>query len=850
MCCRDRGWQSVLRLLVVPLLWCVSIGGLWSQSVARAGHGYGYASVYDGVYDRHGRVYDWMWGEHYRALYYMRVGAPRVDLSEWLDGMHVVQSMPDLHGLLLSDSARRYYLLKMLGSTSSFVESSFFRQIYNRRAYRNTYLGNFIREASTIENPFGFLISDNLARKIGLNTGNIRLVELVANSTDSILSDLSVDHRLASIYRLPDLDSVRIETNSDVLLQSIHQGKSGLDVSLYLRTRLFDMLIGDWNKIPENWGWELVAADTLGLYKPMVLDRSHAFTKVDGVFFKRLLAMLGLGFITNYDAKAPNVRKVNELGYALDMALTANCDERDWVEQARYIERVLTDSVLNEVYELLPVELRNNVFKSIVNDIRARRQTLRSTASDYYHLLQKTPILVAYNSVVDVENGEGTNLHVRLLDKLSHDTIVDKVFDGGSTHSVWLYLMGDSNRVRVDKRSKKISLSLISPGHAHNVYSVDAAANTRLYATRSESQRVDSLRMLKTVQTNDPALLRYDYEKYPYSKLSFTPIGVYDSDLGLNIGTSMSYTLFGVRRRPFTSQHQLSYNYTSGLTYQGIFPIFNSKSSFHLLAFASNKKSFYNFFGMGNNTDSFSDEGKNYNRVHYEKYLIMPSFNHQIDSSQEFITAISFEYFKLRNSSDRYINRVFGSGNDIFKHQYYVNLSATYSFEKKMSDVLSNVSVVLNPGWIVDLRGFENNVPYVSLDVGADLRLSSRLTLVTLLSGKSLFSNNYRFYQAATTDLRGFRSNRFIGKQSFYECTDLRLDMGRLQNPFTPLGYGLFVGADHGRVWYPQEDSKKWHASFGGGFWLTVFKQFTGKFSYFASKDHEKRFLFELGLSF
>ena len=59
------------------------------------------------------------------------------------------------------------------------------------------------------------------------------------------------------------------------------------------------------------------------------------------------------------------------------------------------------------------------------------------------------------------------------------------------------------------------------------------------------------------------------------------------------------------------------------------------------------------------------------------------------------------------------------------------------------------------------------------------------------MKGTVLFDNDYEFYQAATIDLRGFRENRFIGKQSFYQYSDLRLDMGKLKNPFTPLKYGL-----------------------------------------------------------
>ena len=75
------------------------------------------------------------------------------------------------------------------------------------------------------------------------------------------------------------------------------------------------------------------------------------------------------------------------------------------------------------------------------------------------------------------------------------------------------------------------------------------------------------------------------------------------------------------------------------------------------------------------------------------------------------------------------------------------------------------------------------------------------------------------------------------------------MDMGKIQNPFTPLKYGLFVGFDYGRVWFPGEYSHQWHTAYGGGFWLTVINKITTKYSWFGSKD-SVRFLFELGLGF
>lgn len=852
MCLRVKERFTFLRVVVLFVILFTNCSLIWSKNtLADEEKKVDGISIYEGVYKQHGSLYNWMWGKHYRSLYYVPIKVNEIDFSTWSGGLSLVEHMPNLYGLLLKNRDRQYYLLKELGLPTSFVESSFFRKVYNKDLYRNTYLGDFIKEATTIENPFGFIISENLAKKLELNTSKINLLEVTADSPNFFLDSTSINDKLVSIYHFPNLDSLNIMTQIDNLLTNIHDDKGKLDKQIYLRSRLFDMLIGDWNKIPENWGW-LSAKDSIySNYRPIVLDRSHAFTKVDGVFFKRLLGMLGLGFITNYDAKMPDIMKVNKLGYPLDLALTANYTEEDWLEQAQYIQATLTDSILKETYNLLPEELQIADFEIIMNDIKSRRSLLDQMATKYYAQLQKTPILVAKNVGVLVETKDDKKLHVCFLNKETDNIVFDKIYDPKNTKEIWLYILGTENDIVLDKQSKPISLLLINQEGSNN-YNIKAAQKTKIYTSQLSKDKLDSLSHVKTITTKEPESLAYDYQKFKYAKFAITPIGVYDSDLGLNIGTSISYTKYGFRRRPFTSQHQLSYNYSKGLTYQGIYPIFDSNSSLHILAFASNTKSFYNFFGIGNETDRFSGKNKKYNRVHFDKYLLKPSFNHDIDPYQEVSLAASFEIYKLKNpqNRNRYINTVYEDDNDIFRTKNYIELELTYSFQKKMSDRLQNLSITFNPGWIINVKRPSYNVPYAALNVGLNLKLTNRLVLATLLKGKALFSNRYEFYQAATTDLRGFRDNQFIGKQSFYEYTDLRLDMGQLENPLTPVSYGLFVGADHGRVWYPDEYSRKWYASFGGGFWLTLFKQVTTKFSYFASNEHEKRFMFELGLSF
>ncbi len=185
----------------------------------------------------------------------------------------------------------------------------------------------------------------------------------------------------------------------------------------------------------------------------------------------------------------------------------------------------------------------------------------------------------------------------------------------------------------------------------------------------------------------------------------------------------------------------------------------------------------------------------------------------------------------------------------VFKTNYFADLAIDYHISGTPSSVISKLEGDVSAGWKVNLGNIKRHFPYLEVKGALDVSITDRFSWATMAKTKVLFTDKFEFYQAATTELRGYRDNRFLGKQSFYQYSDFRLDMGQLKNPFTPLQYGLFAGFDYGRVWYPGQSSNKWHTSYGGGIWLTLINKITTKYSIFGSKD-SVRFLFELGMGF
>lgn len=779
------------------------------------------------------KLYNWMWGTHYRNLYTLPITAQAVTLNSFSGGVEVVDQMADFHGLLLENKQQQQFMLKPLGGSTSFIESDFFREIYNEKEFKGTYLNEFIGDAYTIINPFTFISADYMARQSGLSSNNSRIYYIPPLTTrDTVADGSSIEGKLVSMIDVPDLNTKTNILTTEELLRKIRENKLyRVDQHLYIRERLFDMLIGDWNKIPENWNWLAVPVDDGILYTPVVIDRNHAFTKVDGILFKQMLKVLTLGFISDYNATFKDLKKINKLGFDLDMALVSQSDESVWLEEARYLKAIMTDQLIDEAFSKLPAGIDTIETGHLKWKLKQRRDRIEKAAASYFALLQRNPVITGTDrrdSIIADRYGSDS-LRLRIYDAGHPQPVFDRRYGKGGTHEIWLYGLegNDSYEVR-GGAGKEFPVYLIT-GKGDNQYTIGPESKIRIYG-------------YNTVHA-------YDYRKIRYHETSFTPWGIYDSDNGFSLGTYFTYTMYGFKRAPFTYRHRIGYNYREGLMYQGVFPDYTGKKSFYLDAMIGSHRSFTNFFGFGNSTDGYKDEKKNYNRVNIRQYALTPSFHLDMGKDRNLMVYATLEMFKAKRPDDRFISQFYPKDNQIFRTNYFVDVGGTFQLQKKLSSLIPNMEGSLTAGWTMNIKDPGRNFPYTGAELSMDMKLTHRLTWATLARTKVLYTNKYEFYQSATTELRGFRDNRFIGKQSFYQCSDIRLDMGKIENPFTPLKYGLFVGFDYGRVWFPGESSKEWHTSYGGGIWLTLFNKFTTKYSWFGSTD-SFRFMFELGLGF
>ena len=139
---------------------------------------------------------------------------------------------------------------------------------------------------------------------------------------------------------------------------------------------------------------------------------------------------------------------------------------------------------------------------------------------------------------------------------------------------------------------------------------------------------------------------------------------------------------------------------------------------------------------------------------------------------------------------------------------------------------------------------------------------SGQLVFATHAKAHFIFGDDFEFYQSANlganNGLRGYRNERFSGKNSFYQSSDLRLNLRKVRTGLLPLNIGVYGGFDYGKVWLedalildgnPNNNSNNWNTSIGGGIFANAADILTLNLSAFNSDDG-LRLAFRVGFGF
>ena len=815
---------------------------------------------------RKSTFYKLLWGNHYRALYSRKIEANVVLLDTLHGGLKPVTSgNGNLSNslLLVNKTGKEFVMRSLKKSATRFIQSVAFKDQFIENDFRNTYTENFLQDFYTTSHPYTPFIVEDLADAVGVYHTNSKLFYVPKqNALQSYNADfgdelyLIEERPMDSFLKSKSFGNPEAIVNTATVLNNLNtDDKYEVDEASYIRARLFDMLIGDWDRNADQWSWSEFHKNGKIIYKPIPQHRDKAFSKYDGIVLHFGMNSPDLRHMQGFTKNIKNIKWINKEPYPLDIKFLKTANAEVWKNEANFIQENLTNAKIDEAFKKLPIEVQDETTERIKRILKIRLGKLNKYAEDYFAVLQNTAVLVGTNKkdkfVISRFPDNKTEIAVFSVDKSGYALQYKKVFDKKMTKQIWIYGLGADDEFEVKGTEKKVIRLKLIGGSDTDVYNIEDGNRVTIYDYETKNNTFNTDTKTKKILSDKYELNTYDYKKPKFNSFAGHPSVGFNPDDGLKVGISATYTVNSFIRNPFSQKHDVKANYyfaTNGyeFKYNGVFP--NNINNWHaeLDAIVTSPNFSSNFFGFGNETENSDKEfGLNYNRIKIQTLGIAPSIHWTGASGAAFFAKVNFKSVQVDPTVERFIVLDPLIDPDVFKPQTYLAAQVRYSFENydNKSNPSMGMKFYVEGGYEVNFNSTFSRVPYMETALGFTHKIvkSNQFVFAALAKSKVLFSNEYRFYQMATLggdyDLRAFRFERFSGKSSFFITTDLRYEIGKFENIFIPAKYGLFAGFDSGRVWLQNDFSNRWHNSFGGGVWINGVNVITGKLSYFHGSD-------------
>ncbi|MBP2830748.1 metallophosphoesterase [Aquimarina sp. U1-2] len=827
------------------------------------------ASVYKKEITEKTEFYESIWGDHYRDLYGKKIEARVAMLDTLYGGLEVVRKGGghQTRSLRLVDKNGKQYNMRALKKSGvKFLQSTVFKDNYIEESLENTISEDILLDFYTAAHPYIFTVIPELSNAVGIFHTNPKIYYIPKQKA---LGKYNADHgdELYMIVERPeknhkDLASFGkpddIESTSDVYERLRRDEKYKIDESAFIRARLFDMLIGDWDRHEDQWRWaeyELENGDHI--FKPIPRDRDQAFSNFDGGFLGTLRGFLGIANqFQVYDEELKDVKWMNIAAKRLDRTLLQNSGREEWQRQAKYIQDHLTDAVIDSAFKNVPPEAEGKDLDAIKKNLKGRRQHILDIANRYYDFLTSVSIVTGtdkddFFDIRRMKDGKTRIVVSRIIDGKKAKVIRDKTFDKKDTKTIWIYGLDDDDVFESSGIADNPIRIRVIGGQNNDIYRFNKGRKITVYDHKSKPNTVEKKGSARIRLTDNYQINNFDKYKEVENASSVLPVIGYNPDDGVRIGPMALYTINGSKRNPFSSNHSFYGGYyfaTQGfdLGYKGEFPGIFGDYSFLIEAKYTSPNFAVNFFGFGNETENNQDElGFDYNRVRLSMYNLSLGAvkNGRLGSYFEYKSTI--EGIQIDDTPGRFITAEANlQDTEAFERKWFVGIDGTYAYESYdiVVNPTSGMKFEINVGGRMNIEDTERTFGYIKphLSFYNALTKNRKVVLKTAAQGQFNIGDNFEFYQAAQLGdgnlLRGYRLDRFTGQSALAGSADIRYSFEQFKTRILPLQIGLFAGADTGRVWVANNDtSDKWNSSYGGGLWInsanaikSTFQLFTG----------------------
>ncbi|MEO0341332.1 MAG: hypothetical protein AAF242_19245, partial [Bacteroidota bacterium] len=296
-----------------------------------------------GDYYERGKTKDLIMGELYRDVWRAPIEVPIINLAEEHGGLTPIKRGGGMQSksLRLQTPDGKQYVLR---SIQKFPETILPTEL------QQTFATEIIQDVISASHPYASITVAPMADAAGVLHTNPKLVYL---PDDTLLGPFRNEFaNLLCLYEeRPDDDmsdmasfgySKKVESSSKVIEKVREDYKNKVDAQALLRARLFDLVIGDWDRHDDQWRWARFKEDGMNIYRPIPRDRDQVYYKVDGLVPNLIKSKFIDRRFQPFKEDIKDMPGMNFNGKYVDRAYLDELEWSDWEAMCDTLQKALT----------------------------------------------------------------------------------------------------------------------------------------------------------------------------------------------------------------------------------------------------------------------------------------------------------------------------------------------------------------------------------------------------------------------------------------------------------------------------------------------------------------------------
>jgi len=795
-------------------------------------------------YDKVSKIHRWFLGENYRKEWAQPVILPMIHLSTIHGGLTPVRQGGGMQSksLRLTDKNGVEWVLRSVEkSPDNLLPENF----------KGTFAVDWVADEFSGQHPYSALIVPPLAAAANVPHAN-PIIGLIA--PDSALAQYSSIFA-GTICLLEEREPIGPSDNTlkmESALTESHDNR--FDKDAFLRARLLDLLMGDWDRHEDQWRWAPVKSGKNKMYTAVPRDRDQVFHVNQGIFPTIAARSWIDPMLDNFNGRIPRIRYSLYKTRYIKCFPDAQFNYEDWMKIVNDFVQAETDSVLEAGLQRLPPENYRLRHDQLLRQLKQRRDNIPAAMTKYYQFVNRIADIRATdkNERITITDAPGKAMRV-LIEKADKDggtkgTLMDITYMPGITKELRLYTGAGNDHVTVNNASSPIKIRFVDSTGQKTYDLQQTSSKIRRYGFADSISVTGNRKRLRNHSKTDTAAGRF-IATNPYNIWMPLATGIASKDDGFMLGLGFKYTGYdGFRKLPYSTSQQLmvTHSFTTNafrIAYSGEWMEAIGKADIVLNADIAAPQNTINFFGLGNETALNKFEGyRQYYRSRFNTYEFTPALRWRFNRERTLSVGPTFQYYHLDpdDNTGRFISDRGKIGSydsaSIDKNKSHLGVSINYVSNTRDNNILPSGGHYAE----IAVRGFTglNSASksygqikaaftwYQKLDAKARLVLSDRI-------GGGTGVGNAAFYQSmflgGQGNLLGFLQNRFAGQHMVFNNLQARYKIADVASYILPGQLGITAFYDAGRVWADDEHSDKWHQGVGGGIYfspasLTVFQ--------------------------